>query len=88
MRRLAFDLPVEWLGEENEPDADEGFLRRGHPGRITDPSAEDVFVEWVGLERRGVSQWICYDFQILGELDEAEFERRSERVRLGQPPIS
>jgi hypothetical protein len=87
MRRLAMDLPVEWLGEDNEPNADEGYLRRGHPGRITDPSPQDVFVEWAGLEDRGVSQWLCYDLEALGELDEPEYERRAERCREGLPPL-
>jgi hypothetical protein len=85
--RLATDLPVEWLGEDGEPGADEGRLRHGHPGRITDPAVEDVFVEWFGLEQSGVSRWICYDYQALGELDEPEYKRRCERVGKGLPPL-
>jgi hypothetical protein len=87
MRRLAAGFPVEWLGEDNEPDADEGWLRKGHPGRITDPAAEDVFVEWFGLENRGVSRWLCYDFQALGELDEGEYRQRCERIGDGLAPL-
>jgi hypothetical protein len=85
--RLATDLAVEWLGEDSEPEADEGWLRHGQPGRITDPAAEDVFVEWFRLEHNGVSSWICCDYQALGELDEREYQRRCERVGKGLPPL-
>lgn len=44
-----------------------------------------MFVEWVGLEHVGVSRWICYDYEALGELSETEFEARSNRVRRGDP---
>ena len=87
-RRLAHHLPVEYLNEDDEHDALEGHLRLGHPGRITDPSPQDVFVEWFGLEHAGASRWVCYDYQGLGELDEAEYERRCERLRRGLPPLT
>jgi len=85
--RLRDDLPVEWLGDDNEPDESEGWLRHGQPGRITDPAMQDVFVEWVGLEDAGVSRWICYDYQGLGEISEEEFTRRADRLRQGLPPL-
>lgn len=86
-RRLAHDLAVEYLGEDDAPDPSHGHLRHGHPGRITDPSPQDVFVEWFGLEDKGASRWICYDYEGLAELEEAEYERRCQRLQQGLPPI-
>ena len=81
-RRLVDGLPVEYLGDSDSE------LRRGHPGRVTDPQPEDVFVEWVGLEDQPVSRWISFDLPGLGELDEATFALRAERVRVGLPPLN
>lgn len=52
--------PVVYTG----PDSAEGIysasarpstLRRGHPGRIVDPTPQHITVEWVGLENEPVS---------------------------------
>ncbi|HWG93201.1 MAG TPA: hypothetical protein VNU66_03105 [Mycobacteriales bacterium] len=81
-RELQWGLPVEYCG------ADDGDgLAPGHPGRVTDPSPEDVFVEWVGLEDAPVSRWICFDLPALAALDEAVLAERSDRVRRGLPPL-
>ena len=77
------DLPVEYLGENDDSEAEGGYLRNGHPGQITGPNTEDVFVEWAGLEGTAASRWVSYDHQGLGELDEAEHERRVQRLRQG-----
>lgn len=78
-RDLRVGLPVEYTAEDDED------LRRGHPGRVTDPRPEDVFLEWVGLETEPVSRWICYDLPALAVLDEATYAVRAERVRRGLP---
>lgn len=78
---LTTGLPVEYLG------GGDGDLLRGHPGRVTDPQPEDVFVEWVGLESEPVSRWTAFDLPGLGVLDEHTFAVRSERVRAGLPPL-
>lgn len=79
---LTTGLPVAYLGDSDSE------LLRGHPGRVTDPQPEDVFVEWVGLESEPVSRWTAFDLPGLGVLDEATFALRSERVRAGLPPLS
>ena len=83
---LRVDLPVEWIGVQSREDEEAGRLQPGHPGRVTDPSWQDVFVEWVGLEDKGVSRWICFDYEALAELSETEYTRRAARVRAGLPP--
>lgn len=72
---------VEWLGD----DTDYG-LRRGHPGRITMPTWQDVFVDWVGAEHSYASG-MCYGYQWLGILEEQEYNHRADRVRQGLPPL-
>jgi len=44
------NMPVEYTGPDNDPNDEEGWLRHGHPGRVTVPSYQDVFVDWYGLE--------------------------------------
>lgn len=80
-RDLVTGLAVEYRG----PDDGDG-LRTGHPGRVTDPRPEDVFVAWVGLEDEPVSRWLTFDLPALGVLDEATFVERSSRLRAGLPP--
>jgi hypothetical protein len=85
--RLALDLPVEWTcGEDFEGD-DEGRILHGHPGRIYDPSPEDIFVRWFGLEDKGASIWVSYGVKCLGEISEEEYSRRVERMQKGLPPV-
>ncbi|HWG93627.1 MAG TPA: hypothetical protein VNU66_05325 [Mycobacteriales bacterium] len=79
MRRLQGGLPVEHCGGDG--------LLPGHPGRVTDPSPEDVFVERVGLEDAPVSRRTCVDLPALAALDEAVLAERSDRVRRGLPPL-
>lgn len=80
-RDLRVGLPVEYRGDHDED------LSHGHPGRVTDPRPEDVFVEWVELEQAPVSRHYCYDLPALATLDEDEFEQRASRVRQGLPPV-
>ena len=85
--RLAIDLTVEWACGEVFEGEEEGRILQGHPGRICDPSPEDIFVRWFGLEDKGASIWVSYGVKCLGEISEAEYVRRVERMRQGLPPI-
>jgi len=85
--RLVMNMPVEYTGPDNDPNDEEGWLRHGHPGRVTVPSYQDVFVDWYGLEDRGASRWVCYDLPGLNELTEAEYARRVDRLNAGLAPI-
>jgi len=81
-------VAVEYLGPEGAPQAPEGWLRHGHPGRVTDGSPQDVFVDWFGLEEQDVSRRMSYDLPSLHEISEQEYGRRVDRVRRGLPPIT
>ena len=59
--RLAMDL----LGErscddDRDLEEEDGGIGHGHPGRIYDPSPEDIFVRWFGLEDSLTSYGIAY----------------------------
>jgi hypothetical protein len=85
--RLVMGMPVEYPGPDNDPSDEEGWLRHGHPGRVTDPSWQDVFVDWDGLEDQGASRWVCYDLPGLNEITDQEYARRVACLDAGLPPI-
>lgn len=67
----------------------------GHPGVITDATAQHVLVDWVGLEDMYISFatgtsafYMGGPIHVLAVLSPEEYQERSERIRQGKPPLT
>ena len=61
---------VVWAGEE-KPDIG---LSQGHPGRIWDPSWQDVGVTWAGMPQEALANNSVFDYQDLHLITAEDYE--------------
>ena len=62
--QLRKGMLVAWDG----PERPERGLRRGHPGRVWDPSWQDVGVTWAGMDNHALANNSVYDYEDLREI--------------------
>ena len=75
---------VVWDGEE-QPDIK---LFPGHPGRIWDPSWQDVGVTWAGMGQHALANDALYDYEDLRLITAEEYEERCRQLPASSYPTT